>query len=540
MAITVSIRPEVGMYSLFPHMNYKPWFALGEMVDNSIGSYVANRERLRAIHGNSFKLKIDITFSQSGSDARILVEDNAAGISQKDVARAFTPAAPPVDKSGISQFGIGMKSACTWYSNSYTITSSALSEEITRTVTFDIEGIIEKKIEQLVVFEKPKDKNLHGTRIVMSKLHQGIPTGMTLSKIQNYIASIYREFIKSGEVVITVGLRKLSHAAPELLESKYWAAGNSETGIPYEADDSPKRVWQIPIDITLDESWKSDTAPNRPESPPRIRGWMGILKEGSTRKSGAALIWRNKVVVGAGSLAQGDEDSYRPLSVFGATTTFTFQRLIGELDVSDLQVTSFKDNIDWRTGQEEELQTKLRGALDDGEFPLRKMAANYRSTSKSISSQTTVKKTLENTTKDLVDLFKNKDALKVLRRQTTEEPVVNPLNEKDMLEERITLPIEGNPSLTFRVVIEPGDDYLFRLSTNENSYLFSINRAHIFMMSFANLPGADLEPIFRLGIALGFAEILGRDALLDHPEFIRLKINQILTGHPFKLGVEES
>lgn len=534
MTKTVSIRPEVGMYSLFPHMNYKPWFALGEMVDNSIGSYVSNREHLRALHGNTFKLKIDITFSQSSSDARILVEDNAAGISEADVARAFTPAAPPVDKSGISQFGIGMKSSCTWYSHFYTITSSALGENITRTVTFDIEGIIEKKVEQLEVVETPKDVNLHGTRIVLSKLHQGIPTGMTLSKIQSYIASIYREFIKSGEVVITVGNRELTHISPELLDSKYWAAGNSETGVPYEVVDSPKRVWQIPIDITLDESWKSDVAPNRPQSPPRIRGWMGILKDGSTKKSGAALIWKNKVVVGAGSLAQGDEDSYRPISVFGATTTFTFQRLIGELDVSELQVTSFKDNIDWRTGQEEELQTKLRGALDHGDFPLRKMAANYRSTSKSTSSQTTVKKTLESTTKDLVDLFKNQETVEILRGQAKEITSSAPLNEEDMLEERITLPIEGNPSLTFRVVIEPGDDYLFRLTRSENSYLFSINRAHIFMMSYANLPGADLEPIFRLGIALGFAEILGRDALLDHPEFIRLKMNQILTGNSFK------
>lgn len=540
MTKSVSIRPEVGMYSLFPHMNYKPWFALGEMVDNSIGSYVSNRDRLRALHGNSFKLKIDITFSQSGSDARILVEDNAAGIAEKDVARAFTPAAPPVDKSGISQFGIGMKSSCTWYSHYYTITSSALGEEITRSVTFDIEGIIEKKVENLEVIETSKDVNLHGTRIVLSKLHQGIPTGSTLHKIQNYLASIYREFIKSGEVVITVGNRELVYASPEFLESKYWASGNSDTGFPYEVEDSPRRVWQSRIDISLDESWEADTAPNRPESPPRIRGWMGILKDGSTKKSGAALIWKKKVVVGAGSLAQGDEDSYRPISVFGATTTFTFQRLIGELDVSELQVTSFKDNIDWRTGQEEELQKKLRIALEEGEFPLRKMAANYRSTSRTNSAQATVKKTLENTTKDLVDLLKNKQAVDILKGQTKEESTSKLLNESDILETQIVLPIEGSPSLTFRVVIEPGDDYLFRLTSSVNNYIFSINRAHKFMMSFANLPGADLEPIFRLGVALGFAEILGRDALLDHPEFIRLKINHILSGHTFSLGNEVS
>jgi hypothetical protein len=516
-------------------MNYKPWFALGEMVDNSIGSYVANRDKLRSLHGNSFKLKIDISFSQSGSDARILVEDNAAGISEIDVSRAFTPASPPIDKSGISQFGIGMKSSCTWYSHFYTITSSALGEDITRTVTFDIEGIIENKVEELEVVETPKDKNLHGTRIVMRKLHQGIPTGSTLAKIQSYIASIYREFLKSGEVVITVGNRELQHVSPELLEAKYWASGNSESSTPFEVVESPKRTWQIPIDITLNESWNADSAPNRPKNPPRIRGWMGILKDGSTKKSGAALIWKKKVVVGAGSLAQGDEDSYRPISVFGATTTFTFQRLIGELDVSELQVTSFKDNIDWRTGQEEELQAKLRSALDEGDFPIRKMAANYRSTSRTSASQITVKKTLESTTKDIVDLFKDKKTVDILKSASNEKPAGNLLNEKDILEERITLPIEGNPSLIFRVVIEPGDDYLFRLGRQDNSYIFSINRAHIFMMSFANLPGADLEPIFRLGIALGFAEILGRDSLLEHPEFIRLKMNQILTGNAINL-----
>ena len=527
----VSIRPEVGMYSLFPHMNYKPWFALGEMVDNSIGSYIANREKLRALHGNNFKLKIDITFSQSGKDARILVEDNAAGISEKDAERAFTPASPPVDKSGISQFGIGMKSSCTWYSHFYTITSSALNEKVTRTVTFDIEGIIDKKVEELDVVETSNDVGTHGTRIVLSKLHQGLPVGATLTRIQSYISSIYREFIKSGEVVISVGGKELTYTSPELLESKYWDSNHIDTGSPYEVETSPIKKWQIPIDIILEESWNSDTSPNRPDKPPRVRGWMGILKEGSTKKSGAALIWKKKVVIGAGSMAQGDEDSYRPLSVFGSTTTFPFQRLIGEFDVSELQVTSFKDNIDWRTGQEDELQSKLREALDAGDYPVRKMAANYRSTSKSKSSQDAVKRTVENTTKDLEKLLNQKDMIANIRANISDTNVMNLTNTGDVIEQRIELPIEGNPSLIFRVVIEPGDDKLFRLITDGDDYIFTINRAHIFMMSFANLPGADLEPIFRMGIALGFAEILGRDAALDHVEYIRLKVNQILSGN---------
>lgn len=508
------------MYSLFPHMNYKPWFALGEMVDNSIQSYFKNRDSLRKIHGPTYKLHVDISFSQ-GSNPMIVVEDNAAGISESDALRAFTPAAPPMDKSGISQFGIGMKSSATWYSHYYVISSSALGETISRTVTFDIEKIISEEIEDLDIVTEIKDVNSHGTRIVMSKLHQGIPTGSTLGKIRSYLASIYREFIKSGEVVITVGDEKLTYFSPELLEARYW----DKQG---EVTNSPVKTWQVPIDFYLSDSWEKDISPNKPANPPRIRGWMGILKEGSTKFSGAALIWKKKVVVGAGSLAQGDEDSYRPNSIFGASTTFPFQRLIGEIDVSELQVTSFKDQIDWRTGQEAELQSKLRTLLESSEFPILKMAQNYRSTSKSPSAKSTVKRSIEETSSAL-ELMLGKANLEELEQPTPEDEFA-PLNIADIEERSITLPFDGNPTLKFRVVIEDGDPKLFRMNfAEDDGYIFTINRAHPFMNSFANLPGADLDPIFRMSLALGFAELLGKNAGLEHPEYVRAKMNRILS-----------
>lgn len=508
------------MYSLFPHMNYKPWFALGEMVDNSIQSYYKNRERLRDIHGSDFKLRIDISFSQ-GTNPTIIVEDNAAGISEQESIRAFTPAAPPTDKSGISQFGIGMKSSATWYSHFYVISSSAIDEEVTRTVTFDIEKIISNEIEELEIEISSKEKDSHGTRIVMSKLHQGIPTGATLGKIRSYLASIYREFIKSGEIVITVGDEQLRYFSPELLTAKYWDKNG-------EVESSPKRTWQLPIDFVLTESWEKDISPNKPDNPPRIRGWIGILKEGSTKYSGVGLIWRKKVVVGAGSLAQGDEDSYRPNSIFGASTTFPYQRLIGELDLSELQVTSFKDQIDWRTGQEEELQSKLRALLESGEYPMLKMAQNYRSTSKSPSAKNSVKRSIEDTSFALEKMLDTANLAEL--ELPSPEDVFRPLNTADIEERIITLPFEGNPTLKFRVVIEEGDSKLFRMIFDEDEgYIFTINRAHPFMNSFANLPGADLDPIFRMSLALGFAELLGRNAALDHPDYIRAKMNLILS-----------
>jgi hypothetical protein len=110
------------------------------------------------------------------------------------------------------------------------------------------------------------------------------------------------------------------------------------------------------------------------------------------------------------------------------------------------------------------------------------------------------------------------------------EDAFTPLNIADIEERSITLPFDGNPTLRFRVVIEEGDSKLFRMNYEEkDGYIFTINRAHPFMNSFANLPGADLDPIFRMSLALGFAELLGKNAGLDHPEYVRAKINRILS-----------
>jgi hypothetical protein len=523
---TVRIRPGVGLLSLFPAMNYKAWFALGEMVDNSIQSYVVHRQELRQLHGPKFKLHIDISF-EGGKDPRIIVEDNAAGIFEKDIDRAFTPAARPPDRTGISQFGIGMKSSATWYSNYYTISSSALGEKVTRTVVFDIDKIISEEIEDLPIeVEAKKNIDEHGTRIVMRDLHQGIPVGATLGKIRSYLASIYREFVKSGEVVITVGGEELSYIQPLLLESPFW---DTDKG---PKTDGESRVWSIPIDFVLSESWETDAAPNRPASPPRIRGWIGILKEGSTKLSGTALVWKQKVVVGAGSMAQGDEDSYRPGSVFGASTTFPFQRLFGELDVSELQVTTFKDQIDWRDGQELELQNKLRKAIEDGDEPMLRMARNYRSTLKTKNINKTVETSVAETVSAAASLLE--DALSNSASELAslvDRELHDELSEKDVVRKTIPLPGDPNTNLVFEVTIDPGlNRWLSLKSEHGSSWKLSVNRAHPFMNSFANLPGADLDPILRLSMAIGLAEISAISSGIEFPQYVRMKVNEMLNG----------
>lgn len=107
---SINIRPDVGILSVLSHLNYKPWFAVAEFVDNAIQSFLDFQSELEKIEGKEFKLKVEIELDVVDG-GRLVVRDNAAGIHQADYARAFRPAAIPSDRSGLCEFGMGMKSA---------------------------------------------------------------------------------------------------------------------------------------------------------------------------------------------------------------------------------------------------------------------------------------------------------------------------------------------------------------------------------------------------------------------------------------------
>jgi hypothetical protein len=190
----VEIRPGIGLYALFPSLRYSPWVALGEMVDNSIQSYLDHKDDLIALHGPSYKLRVDINFS-GGENPTIQLLDNAAGIFSQDIARAFTPAMPPTDKSGISQYGIGMKSSACWYSNYFTVRTRALNEPIIRTVIFDIPKIIREEIYKLEIEKEQLPLEL------IEKIKKDAERG---GKVEKHMLNKSNKTIKRTEQFLTI------------------------------------------------------------------------------------------------------------------------------------------------------------------------------------------------------------------------------------------------------------------------------------------------------------------------------------------------
>lgn len=54
-----NIQPQAGILGVFSRLNYKPWYAIGEFVDNSTASYYGHRQIMKFKHINKMTVRIE-------------------------------------------------------------------------------------------------------------------------------------------------------------------------------------------------------------------------------------------------------------------------------------------------------------------------------------------------------------------------------------------------------------------------------------------------------------------------------------------------
>ena len=99
---------------------------MAEFVDNSLASYLLIEKELKQVEGKKFQLEVKIEINEAENS--IIIRDNAAGIHAKDYPRAFRAAEVPPDTTGLSEFGMGMKSASCWFSDEWSVRTTALAK----------------------------------------------------------------------------------------------------------------------------------------------------------------------------------------------------------------------------------------------------------------------------------------------------------------------------------------------------------------------------------------------------------------------------
>jgi hypothetical protein len=302
----VDIRPGVSVLAVLRHLNYRPWFALGEFVDNAAESFVKHRSALEDAEGPSVTLRVDIDIDAS-VPARISIRDNAAGISEFEYARAFRPAAMPPDRSGLAEFGMGMKSAACWFAPTWTVRTSALREGVARTIHFDIDNIVHDNIEELTISEKPEMPGSHYTEVILENVFH-VPAGRTVSKLKEHLTDIYRAFIRDGLLELSFNGEPLIYREPKVLCTPY-----------FRDKDGPEMLWRKPIEFDFGNGLS-------------VHGFAAIRETANTARAGFALFRRGRVIQGSG------DEGYRPQYVFGSSNSFRYQRIFGELHLEGFEV----------------------------------------------------------------------------------------------------------------------------------------------------------------------------------------------------------
>ena len=503
---SVNIRPGVSILSVLPHLNYKPWFALAEFVDNSVQSFLQYRREIERVDGSGTALRVNIEYEPS--EGRISVRDSAAGIHEADYARAFRPAALPPDRSGLSEYGMGMKSAACWFSHRWSVRTKALDERLEKSIHFDIDRIVHDDTEELGVGTRVEDPTRHYTEIVLTDLYNPL-RGRTLGKVKDHLASIYRIFLRNGSLVLTFDGDSLSYSDPRVLVAPY-----------YKDPAEPPIVWHKDIDIDLGLGM-------------RAFGFAALRETASTSSAGFALFRRNRLIVGSA------DEAYRPAAIFGAPNSYIYQRLFGELHLNGFDVSHTKDGFKWQEHEDIFLEL-LKDELNKPPLRLLRQAEEYRARLKPKDLKASAETATERTAQTI-----ERELPRVYSRQLAEPPdssippealpVAVGASRREIQVEfrgelwRITIELAADPSVGDWIElcdqVVSGDAISGR---DVRKVGMRLSLTHPFMERFAGADAARIEPLLRIGAGLLLAEVAARSAGVARAGTIRRNLNELM------------
>ena len=498
---TVDIRPGVSMLAVLRHLNYRPWYALGEFVDNAVESFVKHKDELKQAHGGRLKLRVGIDID-TASPARITIRDNAAGIFESEYRRAFRPAAIPPDRSGLAEFGMGMKSAACWFAPRWSVRTSALGEDVARTVRFDIENIVNDDIKELKIREVKELAKNHYTEIVLEDIFH-VPIGRTIAKLKEHLADIYRAFIRDNLLELHFNGEVLKYKEPKVLKAPY-----------FKEKDGPERVWRKEIEFDLGNGLSA-------------HGFAALREKASTTNAGFSLFRRGRVIQGSG------DEGYRPSHVFGHSNSYRYQRLFGELHLDGFEVSHTKDGFQWDENEQPFLEL-LRDHLDSGSLPMLKQAEGYRVRESVTRLKTAAKQAVNNTTQVM-----EKRLPEVLPVVAAAAPVDTPTEEvsqKAILAGRqFNIRFRDKDwSINVELTNDPAQgEWVLISDTPETTSVprrlsIRVSMAHPFMVRFAQTDTEDVEGLLRLAAAIALAEVLARGSGVHKAGTIRRNVNDLL------------
>lgn len=431
----------------YRRLAYSPWHALAEFVDNSTQSYFDNKAILDAQMQKEEEKVLTVSIVYDKENDHLRVVDNAMGMSRAELEKSLHVGRPPVNTSGRSKYGMGMKTAACWIGNKWTITTKQLGETIEHSVAIDVKEVAKGQGGGVDYTSKPKAADLHYTIVEIVDLNRTFH-GRTLGKIADFLRSMYRVDLQAGRLHLRWRDQKL-----------VWDNLDSRLLV---ARDGTKYQKAFDFDV----------------GGKKVKGWVGILARGSRADAGFSILQADRVV-------RGWPDAWRPSSLYGqilGSNDLVNQRLVGEIHLDDFDVSHTKDNILWRDNQEEEVEEKLKSNCGD----YREFAKNRRKgpDDQRGPSDVDVKAALDDLEKELsspemvdqinISVIPSKETI-----EASNEKIISSV--VDTRSATLQGTIASNPPIAWKIFLEnmsPNDPYVVSDSAKANEITVVVNRNH--------------------------------------------------------------
>jgi len=326
------IRPLLGdILDGYERLTYKVKTALSEFVDNSTASFFNNKTYLLKLNPN-YKLKIEITYNPI--DKTIEIFDDAMGMNREELYNALKIAQKPSILEGRNEFGMGLKTAASWFSKKWSVITKRADENYEYRADVDIIELKTNKYNDIYLKDRFVNNKNHYTIIRLTNLTRSVQERQ-LKTLMEELSSIYRKDILSGDIIISLNSKLLEYEPDEILSLSI---------------DGVEQKKQLFIDEIVHHQGKQYP----------IKGFIGILKNGSYKKAGLTLLRRNRVIIG------GLDKNYKPYDLFKSANSFYSLRVFGEISLDSWPVTQAKDSFDWETnGLEEAFIEKISNVASD-------------------------------------------------------------------------------------------------------------------------------------------------------------------------------
>lgn len=502
----IDIEVKQGILATYHNYTYKPPQVFAEFIDNAIQSYEDNKNSILSMDPQ-FKLRVDIDIEWEADPSdhivraqKVVVRDNAAGMTIQKFSDAFKSADKSISREGLNEFGMGMKVAACWLGNKWKVETKSITEQVTHILEVDVEEVSKGNIKQLTSIDIGSSDNTHGTSIYITDMwpqikRDGLKELDGLKSLKEGIASIYRYYLRRGEILIYVNGEMLSFENYEVLEAP---AYNNPSG--------PDIVWKKSIDIDVDGTGRY-----------KATGFIGLLKDMSDKNRGVVFLRRNRVVMGFDPTERtiGRQFSKQPGS-------FRYRRVFGELEISGFDVAFGKNQI-IDLDQLEALMEVVAGQATINGVSILTQGDKYRVRPKNTSPKPELPKTKTSKPEPINPIVPEATMVsepletKELPKTITDIKTVLPQHDDTIVELPLTSQFKfaGNEwtirlEATFEITDLFANDVSHR---NENVLVCKLNLLHPFFKMYGSPTRQTIEIIKALSIAHYITTIDGRGSV---------------------------